>query len=273
MTDKKRAKLMIATPMYGGMCSGEYTRSCLSINMVMNSYNVDVFYAFMYNNSLIPSARNQLASIFLSSDATHMMFIDADIKFEAMDIWKMMCADKDVIAGIYPKKQINWGMVHKMALAGAGPDDLKKYTAEHVVDLLNHSKEQVANIHEPMEVFGVGTGFMLIKRRVFENLIPVVDTYIDGEGDQIVHDFFKTMKDPGTGRHMSEDYGFCHVCRENGIQIYAAPWVKLGHVGSYLFEGSAIPVIRGAQHGAKDAGNYDQGRDGRVPVGEAGRVG
>ena len=102
---------MIATPMYGGMCSGEYTRSCLSINMVMNSYNVDVFYAFMYNNSLIPSARNQLASIFLSSDATHMMFIDADIKFEAMDIWKMMCADKDVIAGIYPKKQINWGMV------------------------------------------------------------------------------------------------------------------------------------------------------------------
>jgi len=254
-------KILIATPMYGGMCSGEYTRSSLGIIPTLNKNGVDVAFAYIYNNSLITSARDQLAAIFLQHDFTHLMFIDADIKFDADDIWRMIQADKEVIAGVYPKKEINWHMVHRMALAGAGPDDLPRYTGSLVVNLMDYEKERVVKTHEPVEVFGAGTGFMLIKRSVFESLAPHTDTYVDSNSEKSIHNFFFLMKDPHTGKQLSEDYAFCHLCRKHGIKIHVAPWVKLGHSGSYLFEGSPVPVIKEVLHGN---GSYNERRDGRV---------
>jgi hypothetical protein len=254
-------KLLVATPMFGGMCAGEYTRSSLGIIPTLNGHGVDVAFAYIYNNSLITSARDQLAAILLQHDFTHMIFIDADIKFDAADIWKMLQADKDVIAGVYPKKEINWHMVHKMALAGAGPDDLSRYTGTLVVNLLNNEKERVVSVNDPAEVFGAGTGFMLIKRSVFEALAPHTDTYVDSTSEKTVNSFFFLMKDPETGRQLSEDYAFCYLCRQHGIKIHVAPWVRLGHAGSYLFEGSAVPVIKEAKYGNSD---NDKRRDGRV---------
>ena len=57
-----------------------------------------------------------------------------------------------------------------------------------------------------------------------------------------VHEFFATSIEPETNRLLSEDYHFCRVARLNGYKIYAAPWVTLGHFGTYLFEGGLIPA-------------------------------
>ena len=67
--------LVVGTPMYGGMCTGQYTRSMLDVIPTLTSHGVNVATAFIYNNSLITSARNQLAAIFMAHDFTHLMFI------------------------------------------------------------------------------------------------------------------------------------------------------------------------------------------------------
>lgn len=237
-------KLLIATPMYGGMCSGEYTRSSIGVIPTMQANGVEVSFAYIYNNSLITSARDQLAAICLSHDFTHMMFIDADIKFNAADILSMLKADKDVIAGVYPKKEINWHMVHQQVLAGAVPEQLTNFTGSLVVNLVDNEKERVVKANEPLEVFGAGTGFMLIKRSVFEYLEPHVEKYIDSSSDSEINSFFFLVKDPDTKKQLSEDYAFCRLCRQHGIKIYVAPWVRLGHSGTYLFEGSVVPVTQ-----------------------------
>lgn len=237
-------KLLIATPMYGGMCSGEYTRSSLGIIPTMQANGIDVSFAYIYNNSLITSARDQLAAICLSHDFTHMMFIDADIKFNAADILSMLKADKDVIAGVYPKKEINWHMVHQQVIAGAKPEELTNFTGSLVVNLVDNEKERVVKANEPLEVFGAGTGFMLIKRSVFERLEPHVEKYIDSTSETEINSFFFLMKDPDTKKQLSEDYAFCRLCRQHGIKIHVAPWVRLGHSGTYLFEGSVVPVTQ-----------------------------
>jgi len=41
---------------------------------------------------------------------------------------------------------------------------------------------------------------------------------------------------------LSEDYYFCWRAREAGLTVWAAPWVQLGHFGTYLFEGGLIPA-------------------------------
>ena len=39
-------------------------------------------------------------------------------------------------------------------------------------------------------------------------------------------------------RYLSEDYWFCQKAHEVGIKTWFCPWMRLQHVGSYIFGGS-----------------------------------
>jgi hypothetical protein len=58
-------------------------------NFIKNSGN-DCIMSFMMNESLITRARNALAHNFLKTDCSHLMFIDADIRFNPADIPPMI---------------------------------------------------------------------------------------------------------------------------------------------------------------------------------------
>ena len=53
-----------------------------------------------------------------------------------------------------------------------------------------------------------------------------------------IHAFFDALIDPDSKRYLSEDYMFCQWARKIGIEIYLCPWMKLKHVGTYIFGGS-----------------------------------
>ena len=99
-------KVFIATPMYGGMCTGFYTQSLLMMQQVFGQNNIHSAISFVFNESLIQRARNSLAHAFLKTDCTHLLFIDADLRFDGAGVYKMIESDKDIICGIYPKKEI-----------------------------------------------------------------------------------------------------------------------------------------------------------------------
>lgn len=233
--------ILIATPMYGGMCTGEYTRSMLNVSSVLGAANIKHSAAFVYNDSLITSARNKLATLFLKTDSTHLLFIDADVAFEAKDIVSMVVANKPIIAGIYPKKRLNWARVEMAVKAGVPADQLEHHTGDLVIRLTDDEMEREVKVTDPVEVWGAGTGFMLIQRSVFESLYDKVDHYQDEDGSPL-HEYFFLKKDPKLNKQLTEDYAFCQLCRENGIKVYAAPWVRLSHTGTYTFTGSVIPT-------------------------------
>jgi len=56
-------------------------------------------------------------------------------------------------------------------------------------------------------------------------------------------------------RYLSEDYFFCQFVRKLGYNIYLCPWMKLGHMGSYVFSGSmgSLANLEFASHGADTA--------------------
>lgn len=247
MSDQR--KIFVATPMYGGMCAGWYMQSGLQLSAVCSQNNVGLSYSFMFNESLITRARNALVSQFLKTDNTHLMFIDADINFNPHDIIRMLDADKEIICGIYPKKEINWFTVKKAMDDGVEKNKLKYYTGSFVVNLVGYAGEVTVPVNEPVEIFNGGTGFMLIKREVFEKLADKVPEYTNDVGDlsgqmkeaEKIKEFFATSIEPETNRLLSEDYHFCRVWRMAGGKVWAAPWAHLGHMGSYLFEGALIP--------------------------------
>jgi hypothetical protein len=171
----------------------------------------------MVNESLISRARNTLTAKFLDMpDATHLFFVDADIGWEPWHLLVLLNRDVDVIGGLYPMKTmpIKW-VVNGFDGAEEGPDGLQ-------------------------EVSKAGTGFLLMKKHVFEKLKthPAVKQYkndigLDPKFDQHLKTYFDTAV--RQNRYYSEDWTFCENWRDLGGRIWMDKRVLLRHSGSYVF--------------------------------------
>ena len=244
MTEEKRPSIMIATPMYGGMCTGHYVQGLLMTMNTMRELGIDVAWCQITNESLITRARNELARVFLKSNHDYLMFIDADIGFDGNAIAHLLAVDDDIVCGIYPKKEVNWSSVKRAALADK--EDLEDHAGAFVFNMVGAAHVETDE-RGTIEVRHGGTGFMLIKRGVFDHLTPHVPTYRtssfikpDGEYDKpLTHEFFATSIDE-TGALLSEDYHFCELFRKHGGKIHAHPFVKLDHVGTYVYNGDIL---------------------------------
>lgn len=241
-----KVMLFVATPMYGGVCHGTYATSMMRMAPTFTQSGVGFVFAHMMNESLITRARNSLSADFLDTECTHLMFIDSDIGFDPTDIIHMIAADKDIICGLYPKKEINWHQVIDAVNAGTPAHELHDYTGVFVMNAIDHAGQVHVKLNEPIEIANGGTGFMLIKREVFEGLADTVPTYVNdvfaiADPDKKlreIKEFFATSIDEETGnRLLSEDYHFCKIARKAGYKVWAAPWAQLSHTGSYVFSG------------------------------------
>jgi hypothetical protein len=256
--DLKKHKLFVATPMYGGQAHGMYVKACLDLQGLLTKYGVEVRFSFLFNESLITRARNYLVDEFLRSDCTHMLFIDSDVHYNPQDVVALLALDKDVIGGPYPKKAINWNNV---ALAARSHADLNPHELENVVGdyVFNVVKgTQQFSVNEPLEVLEIGTGYMMIKREVFEKMeaaYPQLRYRPDHvgqanfDGTRYIHAYFDTIIDTadsatggGSDRYLSEDYMFCQLWRKIGGTIFLCPWMRTQHIGTYPFTGN-MPKI------------------------------
>ena len=239
--------IFIATPMYGGQCFGFFAQGLLKTQQILPQNGMSVSFSFLFNESLIQRGRNLLAHQFMQSSATHLMFIDADIRFNPFDIVQMVKADKDIICGIYPKKEINWDTVRGAMERGVPNEQLKNHTGAFVVNLVGYENQVTVPINEPLEIWNGGTGFMLIKREVMEGLVDKLPTYLNNvldiknpDNGQRITEYFATLIEEESQLLLSEDYYFCKKAREHGYKVWAAPWVNLAHVGTYAFEGQLL---------------------------------
>jgi hypothetical protein len=254
----RKNKLFVATPMYGGMAHGLYIKSSLDLQTTMNKYGIETKFSFLFNESLITRARNYLVDEFLRSDHTHLLFIDSDIHYNPQDVLALMALDKDVIGGPYPKKSMNWGNIAQAARANPNmdPKELEQLVGEYVFNVVKGTKQ--FSVTEPLEVMEIGTGFMMVKREVFERMekeYPTIKYKPDHigqanfDGTRYIHAYFDTVIDTkdsitggGSERYLSEDYMFCQMWRKLGGSIFLCPWMKTQHVGTYAFTGN-MPAV------------------------------
>jgi len=254
----KQHKLFVATPMYGGMNHGLYMKSCLDLQTTMMRYGIEIKFSFLFNESLITRARNYLVDEFLRTDYTHMLFIDSDIHFNAQDVIALLALNKDVIGGPYPKKSMNWGNIAHAARnhPDLEPKELEGLVGEYVFNVVKGTSQ--FQVTEPLEVMEIGTGYMMIKRDVFNKMkdeYPTIRYKPDHvgqanfDGSRYIHAYFDTIIDTkesivggGSDRYLSEDYMFCQLWRKMGGQIFLCPWMKTQHIGSYAFTGN-MPAV------------------------------
>ena len=264
----RKKKIFIATPMYGGQCAGMYSKACIDLATMCANYGVETRFFFIFNESLITRARNYLVDEFLRAEGfTHLMFIDSDIHFDPRDVLSLavLCDDDHpIIGGPYGKKCIAWEKIKRavdVGIADEDPEELSKFTGDFVFNPVLGTKE--LKINEPVEVLEIGTGFMMVKRDVFDDwksAFPQFHYRPDHnrsehfKGDRYIHAYFDTVIDNdaympggesgGSDRYLSEDYMFCQLARKIGKKIFLCPWMKLGHVGAYVFDGTMAELGR-----------------------------
>lgn len=255
----QKKKLFVATPMYGGMNHGLYMKACLDLQGLLFQYGVECKFSFLFNESLITRARNYLVDEFVSrSDCTHMLFLDSDIHFNPQDVIAMLALDKDVIGGPYPKKAIKWKNI--ITAIKKNPNinvnELEKLAGDFVFNPVKGTQQ--FSVSDPLEVLEIGTGFMMIKREVFEKMAkayPMIHYKPDHvgqanfDGSRYIHAYFDTVIDSansitggGSDRYLSEDYMFCQMWRKIGGKVWLCPWMRTAHIGTYHFHGD-MPAI------------------------------
>lgn len=255
----RKNKLFVATPMYGGQCAGMYTRSIADLSALCAKYNIQLQMYFLFNESLITRARNYCVDEFLRSDATHLMFIDSDIGFNPQDVLALLAlqteeSSYDVIGGPYPKKCISWEKIKQAVDKGVADEDanvLEKYVGDYVFNPKG-GQNQIP-LGQPVEVLEIDTGFMMIRKSVFtkykENFphLSYKPDHVRTEhfdGSREIHAYFDCIIDPDSKRYLSEDYMFCYNIQKMGSKVWLCPWMRLQHVGSYIFGGSLIDLAQ-----------------------------
>ena len=266
----RKRKLFLATPMYGGMCGGQYTKSTADLAMLATQYGVTLKFFYLFNESLITRARNYLVDEFMRSDCTHLIFIDSDIGFEPNDVLAMSViaepgTDKEIVCAPYPKKTIAWEKIKRAVDKGFGDENannLEKYVGDYVFNPVAGSTQ--IKIDEPVEVLEGGTGFMCIQRSAFEKYQKAYPEFKykpdhvrtkNFDGTREIMAYFDCVICPDTKRYLSEDYMFCQWARKAGIKVWMCPWMKLSHMGSYMFGGSLVDL---AQIGAAATANPNE---------------
>jgi hypothetical protein len=216
-------KVFIAVPSFGYQINSETTASLVALTKEMTEAGIfGGFSALSFPD--IVDLRNVFLSVWYDAlDATHMLFVDADMQFEPALIRDMLNADKPLIGSIYPKKRLPMDWVGSALVPPAEPEG------------------------GLLELQGLGCGTMLIRRDCIDNMIEAgtveIDTDLSGtalnsllepHGVKRIIRAFDKITTPDK-RKLSEDFSLCYRHRKAGGKVYAAINHQITHLGVYPF--------------------------------------
>lgn len=243
-------RVMIATPCYGAATAMHYAASLFRLSREATLHGLDLV-LHLHSESLITRARNQVVAAFLADErCTHLFWIDADIAFEPRSVFKLLLADLDVVAGLYPLKREVWPSGGLPATATR--QDLDALTTAYPLFPSQGGADGEVGLTADgfLDVAQAPTGFMVIRRRVFAILAErCPDLAYAPDPSQpapagLHWRFFDCMTDPATCRYLSEDYAFCRRWRDAGGRIFADLDCKLDHAGQRLHRGDLMRQLR-----------------------------
>lgn len=240
----KPYSIFLATPVHSDV-SIHYTQALLEFQKFCFENKIKVTFQ-LFKSSLITQGRNLCVGAFMETGHSHMLFIDADIDFQAKSIMKMIEKDKDVISVPYPMKTFNWDKVFENIKAGKIKSAVQLSTAANTYPMKLPDEDNIKIQDGCIEVSHSPTGCMLIKRSVFEKMIEkypdlkiIQPTIINGKPTEkpFLYNFFDTMFDKENHTYMGEDFAFCKRWKDIGGKCHAIVDQLISHVGEHQYCG------------------------------------
>jgi GT2 family glycosyltransferase len=197
----ERLRITLAIPMNSDLVHRKFARSLVTLLKPGTWDYVDC------PRLNIDEARNKLGEQALKWNATHVLFIDDDMVFQADAAQRLIDADKDIICGLAYQRR---------------PKFLPCiYT---IVENENGSKQMMAiegaANHGLVEIDACGSAFILIKTEVLKKLKFPWYTW----GDKTLG----VCEDIGG---VGEDIGFCLKAKKEGFKVWCDTDLTIKHLG------------------------------------------
>tara|TARA_B100000929_G_scaffold143971_1_gene113930 strand:- start:640 stop:1290 length:651 start_codon:yes stop_codon:yes gene_type:complete len=152
--------------------------------------------------SEVTMQRQQLVEQALETDCTHIMWIDADMQFPVDTLNILLAADKDIIAGNYSTR--------------VPPHRPVAFKSKNNLDSRVFSGKGIE------KVWAVGSGMMLVKREVYENVSPP---------------HYKIEYSEDYTNLVGEDIYFCNLVNKDGYEVYISHDLsdRIAHIGTRAY--------------------------------------
>ena len=250
-------KIFVATPVHSNSVDYRYMISLINSLRFLSNSRISATLRFL-QGSLINRSRNELVSLFLEDlESTHLLFIDSDIfDFDQGCLQRIVEFDKEVVGGVYPIKKLEEDRI-KLLYKNCPESNHKEIFSSSYKYNINIGKslfaayEEAKNNNGFLEVDQLATGFLLIKRQVFDKMIKAYperkyNPYPDQKEFQSgnLYNFFDSYIDSETREYLSEDYGFCQLWKKLDGEIYADSQSKLSHSGLFDYKGSFMDMVK-----------------------------
>lgn len=210
-------KVLLATTCYDKAATA-YTFAIARSREALHREGIQTAYLILQGNCHVDDGRNSVVRDFLESDCTDLMFIDADVDFEPPHIVQLAKRELDVVGGVYPYRR----------------DD-----SDNMPCRMMGERQMIDGL---IEVEGLPTGFLKIKRHVLEKIAAQSPKYFDGVRETaLVFD----RPDPGPDKtRWGGDIAFCNKWRAMGGRIFADAELRLGHTATIIVRDSLAASIR-----------------------------
>jgi len=263
-----KSKLYILTPCYGSMCNVNYMCTLIKTIETFRIYGFPLQVEFCKNDSLVSRARNNLVAKAMNDpETTHIMFIDSDITWDPMDIFKLILSEKLLVGGIYPMKHYFWDKLIPKPDENKTPvEDMldrkngNSYLSNAISDSdmiqynllkynMNYLSSHLTITNNLAEVRHLATGFMMIHRSLLDSMMAELPQtkYVDDvcflkpEENNYAYALFDCGVEEG--HYFSEDWLFCHRWTKMGGKIYVDVSISLVHSGMEDYKGCFISSI------------------------------
>jgi hypothetical protein len=246
-------KIMIATPAYGEVFYTPYVSSMLSLTRALQKRGIDfAFNAISYSE--IAESRNFLLTHWYDkTDASHLLFVDADMGFPAALITEMIDFDKPLVGAVYPKRTLDVKKVAQLAAEEKEPARAITRAQDFVLRPLRGAR---AASDRPgfIQVEACGSGILLIARGCIDAMLKAMPRISDTKAkttsplaknlDRLIRAFDVLYVN---GMRLSEDFSFCyrwrHGCKE---EVWANIAHEIVHIGLQRFGGTYLEKISGS---------------------------
>ena len=217
-------KIMLATTAYDSL-DASYVFSIQRSRQALEEAGYLTSYMLLSGNCHVDDARNRVVQEFLLTDCTDLVFLDADVSWEPGSLIKLVSYDCDIVGGVYPYRRDGEGI------------------ASFSMPVLMMPGEVETSDQGLIEVDGLPTGFMRIRRVVLETLAKEAGHYFH-QGDRRSETpllFERVLTD---GTRWGGDLNFCRKWIATGGKVWAAPEMYLGHTTKAVLNDSLGAALR-----------------------------
>jgi hypothetical protein len=139
-------EVFIGTPSYAKELSVDYVRSIVDSAILLTANGIPMTHYVLAGSPFIGKARNDIVDAFLKSNASDLLFVDADVGFDAKILTRILNHKEEIVGGLVPKRDSERSDVyHQNAMTGVIKDGL-------------------------FQSLELPTAFMRIKRSAFEKI-------------------------------------------------------------------------------------------------------